>query len=261
MLTTWLSYRDLTELVRCCLFAPELGHTVVYGMSANRDIWWDNSKAAHLGFHAAGQLRAVSRQGRGPAPGGSQPIPRAVYQGGAFVRSGPVRDALSADAAKRNWFSMPAMPSAKARSGWRRSRRCTGSTSPRASCIAGGGRRPRRQWAAPKWWAASRRAPGRRLDCAWRPACSGCRPAATACSKAKGWRRWNTPAPACASTTAAATARAASGRHDADGHGAGASASGVLYGLEANGELESHPDRTSSCPTAWPSAPTAAPCT
>ena len=20
-------------------------------MSANRDIWWDNSKAAHLGFH------------------------------------------------------------------------------------------------------------------------------------------------------------------------------------------------------------------
>jgi uronate dehydrogenase len=51
MLSTWLSYRDLTELVRCCLFAPELGHTVVYGMSANRDIWWDNSKAAHLGFH------------------------------------------------------------------------------------------------------------------------------------------------------------------------------------------------------------------
>lgn len=52
MLITWLSYRDLTELVRCCLFASRLGYTIVYGMSANRDQWWDNSKAAHLGFVA-----------------------------------------------------------------------------------------------------------------------------------------------------------------------------------------------------------------
>ncbi|MGZ5195668.1 MAG: NAD-dependent epimerase/dehydratase family protein, partial [Ramlibacter sp.] len=50
MLVTWLSYRDLTELVRCCLFAPRLGHTIVYGVSNNRDKWWDNSKAAHLGY-------------------------------------------------------------------------------------------------------------------------------------------------------------------------------------------------------------------
>src|SRR4051812_23885579 len=37
MLVTFLSYDDLTELVRCSLFAPELGHTIVYGASANRD--------------------------------------------------------------------------------------------------------------------------------------------------------------------------------------------------------------------------------
>src|SRR3546814_19660422 len=48
MMSTWLSFRDLTELMRCALFTPAVGHTVVYGMSANRDVWWDNHLAAHL---------------------------------------------------------------------------------------------------------------------------------------------------------------------------------------------------------------------
>ena len=50
MMSTWLSYRDLTNLIEKSLFTPEVGHTVVYGMSANKDVWWDNSAAAHLGF-------------------------------------------------------------------------------------------------------------------------------------------------------------------------------------------------------------------
>jgi len=88
MLVTWLSYRDLTELVRCCLFAPRLGHTIVYGMSANRDKWWDNGKAAHLGF----QPQDSSEPFRGkvealPPPAADDPA--AMYQGGGFVKSGP----------------------------------------------------------------------------------------------------------------------------------------------------------------------------
>ena len=88
MLITWLSYRDLTELVRCCLFAPMLGHTIVYGMSANRDKWWDNSKAAHLGF----QPRDCSETFRAKVealPPLNAADPAARFQGGAFVKLGP----------------------------------------------------------------------------------------------------------------------------------------------------------------------------
>ena len=88
MLVTWLSYADLTELVRSCLFAPMLGHTVVYGMSANRDKWWDNSKAAHVGFHAQDSSERFRPKVEGIAP--ADPTdPAAVYQGGAFVKMGP----------------------------------------------------------------------------------------------------------------------------------------------------------------------------
>jgi uronate dehydrogenase len=88
MLVTWMSFRDLTELVRCCLFAPVLGHTIVYGMSDNRDKWWDNAKAAHLGF----QPRDTSEVFRSKAEAQPRPAaddPAAIYQGGAFVKVGP----------------------------------------------------------------------------------------------------------------------------------------------------------------------------
>ena len=88
MLITWLSYRDLTELVRACLFAPNLGHTIVYGMSANRDTWWDNGKAAHIGF----QPQDSSEQFRAKVetlPPLDASDPAARFQGGAFVKMGP----------------------------------------------------------------------------------------------------------------------------------------------------------------------------
>jgi uronate dehydrogenase len=88
MLVTWLSYRDLTELVRCCLFAPALGHTIVYGMSANRDKWWDNTNAAHLGFHPQDSSEPFRAKVEAlPVPDPADPASR--FQGGAFVKAGP----------------------------------------------------------------------------------------------------------------------------------------------------------------------------
>jgi uronate dehydrogenase len=88
MLITWLSYRDLTELVRCCLFAPRLGHTIVYGASANRDRWWDNKEAAHLGFQpqdSSEVFRAKAEAAANPPQGDLA----GQYQGGGFVKAGP----------------------------------------------------------------------------------------------------------------------------------------------------------------------------
>lgn len=50
MLTTWLSYPDFVRLVRCCLYAPRVEHTIVYGVSDNDSLLWDNHMAAHLGY-------------------------------------------------------------------------------------------------------------------------------------------------------------------------------------------------------------------
>ena len=88
MLHTWLSHRDLTELVRCCLSVPVLGHTIVYGISNNRDPWWSNAGAAHLGYKpldSAEPFRALRER---QAPLDPQD-PARIHQGGAFVKQGP----------------------------------------------------------------------------------------------------------------------------------------------------------------------------
>lgn len=92
MLATYLSFDDLVELVRCALFAPRVGHTVIFGASDNERGWWDNSGASHLGFaprdSADGERARVEAQG--PALDPADPV--AIYQGGAFVVAGPFDD-------------------------------------------------------------------------------------------------------------------------------------------------------------------------
>ncbi len=91
MLSTWLSYNDLTQLIWRGLTTPNVGHTVVYGASANRDVWWDNRLANHLGYtpkDTSEVFRAkVEAQ---PMPAANDPT--MVYQGGAFVEAGPFDD-------------------------------------------------------------------------------------------------------------------------------------------------------------------------
>lgn len=88
MLVTWLSYDDLEQLIARGLFTPNVGHTIVYGASANRDSWWDNNRATHLGFapkDSSEQFRAkVETQ---PLPDPADPASQ--YQGGGFVKAGP----------------------------------------------------------------------------------------------------------------------------------------------------------------------------
>lgn len=49
-LSTWLSHRDLVQLVAVGLEAPGLHFSVVYGISGNTRAWWDNSAATDLGY-------------------------------------------------------------------------------------------------------------------------------------------------------------------------------------------------------------------
>lgn len=91
MMSTWLSYDDLTQLIERSLYTENVGHTLVYGMSANREVWWDNSQAAHLGFTPKDSSEAFRDKVE------AQPMPAAddparIYQGGAFVAAGPFGD-------------------------------------------------------------------------------------------------------------------------------------------------------------------------
>jgi len=91
MMSTWLSFDDLTQLLERALYAPDVGHTVVYGASNNANVWWDNRFAAHLGFEPKDSSEVFRDKVE------AQPMPAAndpsrVYQGGAFVAAGPFGD-------------------------------------------------------------------------------------------------------------------------------------------------------------------------
>ncbi|MFI6940736.1 NAD-dependent epimerase/dehydratase family protein [Streptomyces sp. NPDC050418] len=50
MLSVWMSPGDGARLFDAALTAPDVGHTVVHGSSANTRIWWDLSSARALGY-------------------------------------------------------------------------------------------------------------------------------------------------------------------------------------------------------------------
>lgn len=82
-LTSWLSPRDLAQLVRIGIETPNLGYEVVFGMSRNTGSCWDNSAAYRLGY--APQDDAMSHADRiGTAPPDPDD-PAQIYQGGPFV--------------------------------------------------------------------------------------------------------------------------------------------------------------------------------
>ena len=89
MLATWLSYDDLERLVTASLTAPVVGHSVVYGMSANTTTWWDNTSARHLGYrpHDSSEPFRAAAEARQPVLDLKNPA--TVFQGGGFVTRGP----------------------------------------------------------------------------------------------------------------------------------------------------------------------------
>lgn len=92
MLTTWLSYPDLVHLVECCLRAPRVEHTVVYGVSANDGLLWDNRLAAHLGYRPKDNAEAYRAEVEAAtAPYDRNDLTIAVH-GGGYATIGYNRD-------------------------------------------------------------------------------------------------------------------------------------------------------------------------
>ncbi|MFI4930194.1 MAG: NAD-dependent epimerase/dehydratase family protein [Burkholderiales bacterium] len=89
MLATWLSYDDLERLVTACLTTPVLGHAIVYGMSDNTNVWWDNTSARHIGYRPQDSSERFRAALEAKQPTIDLDDSASVYQGGVFVRTGP----------------------------------------------------------------------------------------------------------------------------------------------------------------------------
>ena len=88
MLVTWLSYADLTGLVRASLFAAQVEHTIAFGASANRDSWWDNRLAAQLGWTPEDSSEPFRAKVEALPPVDPD-SPAEKFQGGMYVAMGP----------------------------------------------------------------------------------------------------------------------------------------------------------------------------
>jgi uronate dehydrogenase len=89
MLATWMSYDDLERLVMASLTAPVVGHSVIYGMSDNTTVWWDNTPARHIGYRPQDSSERFRAAVEARQPIIDSKDPAATCQGGAFVKQGP----------------------------------------------------------------------------------------------------------------------------------------------------------------------------
>jgi len=85
MLITWMSPDDFTSLVECVFRVPRLGCPVIYGVSANDTVWWDNSSIAYLGWRPKDSSAVFRDKVYANDPALAPDDPAAVYQGGSFA--------------------------------------------------------------------------------------------------------------------------------------------------------------------------------
>jgi len=89
MLATWMSFDDTERLVVAALTAPVVGHSIIYGMSDNATTWWDNTPAKHIGYRPQDSSDVFRAEVEARLPVLDASDPAVIYQGGAFVRTGP----------------------------------------------------------------------------------------------------------------------------------------------------------------------------
>ncbi len=87
-LATWLSFDDLVQLVERCLVVERIGHTVVYGISDNREVFFSNESAAHLGFCPKDSAEDHRARVEAKTEPGDPFDPAIEYVGGVFCTYG-----------------------------------------------------------------------------------------------------------------------------------------------------------------------------
>lgn len=88
MLSTWLSYRDFAELIRCVFRAPKLGCPIIFGVSENKPAFWDNSQSDFLGWKPQDSAEIFRAQMEKDQPNRDMSAADAIWVGGSFTADG-----------------------------------------------------------------------------------------------------------------------------------------------------------------------------
>jgi uronate dehydrogenase len=89
-LSSWLSPADGVRLIHAALSAPDVGFTVVYGISANTRAWWDLAPARALGYLSVDDAEEYADRIPGADADPDRSDPEWARIGGAFA--GPAYD-------------------------------------------------------------------------------------------------------------------------------------------------------------------------
>lgn len=79
-LRTWLSHRDLIQLVHQCIIAPHYHFMIIYGVSANKEKKWKDSASTAIGYHPVDNADHFSNTNLKK----STDLIEAQFHGGAF---------------------------------------------------------------------------------------------------------------------------------------------------------------------------------
>ncbi|MDJ0611689.1 MAG: NAD(P)-dependent oxidoreductase [Kiloniellales bacterium] len=85
-LAIWVSPRDLCQLVAIGLEHPDIHFEIVYGVSDNARSWWDNSRAAQLGYRPEDDAEDHAAAVVAKEPPHDPDDRQHLYQGGHFVK-------------------------------------------------------------------------------------------------------------------------------------------------------------------------------
>ena len=85
MLATWFSAADFARLIERVFRVHRLGCPVIYGVSDNDSVWWDNASASYLGWVPRDSSRHFAAMFADERLAADDP--RALYQGGLFTKA------------------------------------------------------------------------------------------------------------------------------------------------------------------------------
>jgi uronate dehydrogenase len=66
-----------------------VGYSVIYGMSDNPHVWWDNTPAKHIGYRPQDSSEPFRAAAEAKQPTLDLNDPAVIFQGGGFVKTGP----------------------------------------------------------------------------------------------------------------------------------------------------------------------------
>jgi len=87
-LSTWQSYPDLLRMIEACFASKKLGFTVLYGVSANKRLWWSNAHAPHVAYKPQDSAEPAAAKFFAKGDKRDPKDPAVKYQGGPFVSDG-----------------------------------------------------------------------------------------------------------------------------------------------------------------------------